>query len=177
MLDSSGPGDHGKAASKSVQQKWVRVCSLSLVDSDDSNPDLTTSETSFGDNLNETDQSQPTPCNSQESSPTVANMQQHNNSMVELEASQDELDELDCDESTEQSMETSQESHNLKRQLHEKQKQVKKAEKQARIQHLCSQLAETDHKLDLLLQKTLAQPASGRSSSQPMATSTPQLAA
>ena len=49
-------------------------------------------------------------------------------------------------------METSQEFHVLKCQLHEKWKQVKKAEKQARIKHLYSQLAETDHKLDMLRQ-------------------------
>ena len=71
-------------------------------------------------------------------------------------------------------METLQDSQVLKHQLHEKQKQVKKAEKQARIQQFHSQLAETDHKLDMLKQKTLAQSASGKSSSQPAATSTPQ---
>ena len=73
-----------------------------------------------------------------------------------MEASQDELDELNRDESTDFSMETSQDSQVLKHQLHEKWKQVKKAEKQARIQQLCSQLAETDHQLDMLKQKTLA---------------------
>ena len=92
--------------------------------------------------------------------------------MVDLEASQDELDELDQDEFTEPSMETLQESHMLKCQLHEKCKQVKKAEKQAGIQHLHSQLAETDHQLDMLTQKTSAQPTSGKSLSQPVATST-----
>ena len=73
-----------------------------------------------------------------------------------MEASQDELDELNRDESTDFSMETSQDSQVLKHQLHEKWKQVKKAEKQARIQQLCSQLAETDHQLVMLKQKTLA---------------------
>ena len=62
----------------------------------------------------------------------------------------------------------------LKRQLHEKHKQVKRAEKQARIQHLHSQLAETDHQLDLLRQKSSVQPTSGKSSNQPVATSMPQ---
>ena len=71
-------------------------------------------------------------------------------------------------------METSQDSQVLKHQLHEKWKQVKKAKKQARIQHLCSQLAKMDHQLDMLKQKVSAQPASGKSSCQPVATSTPQ---
>ena len=39
--------------------------------------------------------------------------------------------------------------------------------------YITSQLAETDHQLDMLKQ-TLAQSASGKSSSQPAATSTPQ---
>ena len=69
LLGSSGPGDHGQAASKAVQQKWVRVWSLSPMDSDDSNLDSTTNEVSLGDNLNETDCSQPTPRNSHESLP------------------------------------------------------------------------------------------------------------
>ena len=94
--------------------------------------------------------------------------------MVELEASQDEIDKLDRDESIELSMETLQDSHVLKCQLLEKWKQVKKVKKQARIQHLRSQLAETDHQLDILRQKTLPQSASCKSSSQPVATSTPQ---
>ena len=71
-------------------------------------------------------------------------------------------------------METSQDSQVLKCQLHEKWKQVKKAKKQARIQQLWSQLAETDHQLDMLKQKSLAQSTSEKSSSQPAATSTPQ---
>ena len=91
-----------------------------------------------------------------------------------MEVSQDELGELDRDESTDFSMETSQDSQVLKCQLHEKWKHVKKAEKQARIQHLCSQLAKMDHQLDMLKQKTLAQTALGKSSSQQVATSTPQ---
>ena len=57
-------------------------------------------------------------------------------SVVELKALQDKLDELDKDESTDFSMETSQDSQVLQHQLHEKWKQVKKAEKQARIQQL-----------------------------------------
>ena len=69
LLGSSGPGDHGKAASKAVQQKWVRVWSLSPMDSDESNLDSATNEVSLGDNLNETDWSQLAPCNSHESSP------------------------------------------------------------------------------------------------------------
>ena len=67
--------------------------------------------------------------------------------------------------------------HTLKRQLYEKHKQVKKAEKQARIQHLHSQLTEMDHQLDMLRQKASAQPTLGKSSSQPVATSTLQMAA
>ena len=141
------------------------------MDLDDSNPDPAASDISLGHHLNETDQSQPTPCNSHESSPVPERPHCHDDSVVELEASQDELDR---DESTEFSMEMSQDSQVLKHQLHEKCKQVKKAEKQARIQHLCSQLAETDHQLDMLRQKTLAQSTSDKSSSQPAATSTPQ---
>ena len=174
LLGSSGPGDHGKAAPKSVQLKQVKVLSLSPMDLDDSNLDLAASEVSLGDNLTETDWFQPTPCNSHETSPVIKAPRCHDDSVVELEASQDELDEHDWDESTELSMETLQEPHVLKRQLHEKHKQVKKAEKQARIQYLHSQLAETDHQLDMLTQKTLAQSTSDKSSSQPVATSTPQ---
>ena len=62
----------------------------------------------------------------------------------------------------------------LKHQLHEKWKQVKEAKKQARIQQLHSHLAEMDHLLHMLKQKTLAQSASGKNSSQPAATSTLQ---
>ena len=92
--------------------------------------------------------------------------------LVELAVSQDELDDLDKDESTDFSLETSQDSQILKHQLHDKCKQVKKAEKQARIQQLCSQLAETDHQLDLLKQKSQAQSTTNKSSRQPAATST-----
>ena len=53
-------------------------------------------------------------------------------------------------------------------------KQVKKAEKQASIQHLHSQLAETDHQLDLLRQKSSVHPPSSKRSNQPVAASTPQ---
>ena len=144
------------------------------MDLDDSNPDPAASDVLLGHHWNETDQSQPTPCNSHESSPVPEGNHHHDDSVVELEASQDKLDELDRDKSTDFSMETSQDSQVLKHQLHEKWKQVKKAEKQARIQHLHSQLAKTDHQLDMLRQKTLAQSTSGKSSSQPVATSTPQ---
>ena len=58
--------------------------------------------------------------------------------------------------------------------MHDKRKQVKKAEKQARIQQLHSQLAETDHQLDVLKQKSLAQSTTNKSSGQPAATSIPQ---
>ena len=85
-----------------------------------------------------------------------------------------ELDELDHEESTEQSMEMSAESCTLKHQSHEKCKQVQKAEKQARIQQLQSQLAETDHQLDILCQKASSQASSDKGSNQPVATSTPQ---
>ena len=71
-------------------------------------------------------------------------------------------------------METSQDSQILKCQLQDRRKQVKKADKQARIQQLCSQLAEMDHQLDMLKPKTLVQSAPGKGSSQPAATSTPQ---
>ena len=160
MLGSSGPGDCGKAAPISVQQKWVRVWSLSPVN-----------EVSLGDNLNEIDWSQPTPCNLCELLPVSQAPCHHDDSVVELEASQDELDR---DELTEFSLESSQDSRVLKCQLHEKCKQVKKAEKQARIQHHHSQLAETDHQLDLLRQKSSVHPPSGKSSNQPVAASTPQ---
>ena len=83
------------------------------------------------------------------------------------------LDELDRDESTEFSMETSQDP-DFKMSMHDRQKQVKKAKKQARIQQLHSQLAETDHQLDMLKQKTLAKSTTGKGSSQPAATSMPQ---
>ena len=126
----------------------------------------------MGDNLNETNQSQPTPYNSQELSPVLTNTHKQDDNMVELEASQDELDALDCDESTEQSMETSQETNSVKHQLHVKCKQIKK--KQAKKQHLRLQLAETDHQLDLLHKKTAKQPTVAQSSDQPVATSTPQ---
>ena len=131
LLGSSSPGDHGKAAPKLVQQTQVHVQSLSPMDSGDSNPDPAASDVSLGHHLNETDWSQPTPCNSYESSPVPEGHCHHDDNVVELKASQDELDELDRDESTDISMETSQDSQILKHQLHEKLKQVKKAEKQA----------------------------------------------
>ena len=43
-----------------------------------------------------------------------------------------------------------------------------------RIQQLHSQLAETDHQLDMLKQKSLTQSTIGKGSSQPAATSTSQ---
>ena len=101
---------------------------------DDLNPDLAASNVSLGHHLDETDRSQPTPCNSCESSPVLEINHHHDDSVVELEASQDKLDELDRDESTDFSIETLQDSQILKHQLHDKGKQVKKAEKQARIQ-------------------------------------------
>ena len=174
LLGSSGPGDHGKAAPKLVQQKQVWVWSLSPMDSDDSNPDPAASDISLGHHLDKTDQSQPTPCNSHESSPVPEVHCHQDDSVVELEALQDELGELNRVESTDFPMETSQDSQVLKCQLHEKWKQVKKAKKQARIQQPWSQLAEMDHQLDMLKQKTLAQSTSGKSCSQSAATSTPQ---
>ena len=66
LLGSSGPGDHGKVAPISVQQKWVQVCSPNPMDLGDSDPEPTTRNVSLGQHLNETDQSQPTPCNSHE---------------------------------------------------------------------------------------------------------------
>ena len=98
----------------------------------------------------------------------------HNDCVVKLETSQDELYELDRDESTELSLESMQDSHVLKCQLHVKCKQVKSTEKQARMQHLHSQLAETYHQLDLLRQKSSVNPTSGKSSNQLVAVSTPQ---
>ena len=176
LLGSLGPGDHGKTAPKSVHMKRVRVRSPSPMELDDSNLDLTASEVLLGDNLTKTDESQPTACNSHESSPVPVAADCPDDSVVELEALQDELDELDWDESTQHSMEMSHESQTLKHHLHEKRKQVKKAEQQVRIQYLCSQLVETDHQLDMLRQKASVQPTSGKSSGQPMATSTPQTA-
>ena len=95
---------------------------------------------------------------------------------MELEVSQDKLDELDNDESTDFSMETSQDSQILKHQLHDndKCKKVRKTKKQARIQQLHSQLAETDHQLDLLKEKTIAQSTTTKAPRQPAAISTPQ---
>ena len=55
-------------------------------------------------------------------------------------------------------METLQETNNLKHQLHAKCKQIKKAEKQAKIQHLRLEIAETDHQLDLLCKILLHSP-------------------
>ena len=144
------------------------------MESDDSNLDSPANEVSLGDNLNEIDQSKPTPCNSCESLPVSQASHHHDDSVVELEASQDKGDKLDKDESTELSLESLQDSHVLKHHLHEKCKQVKKAENQARIQHLHSQMAETDHQLDLLRQKSSVHPPSGKSSNHPVAASTPQ---
>ena len=62
------------------------------MDFDDSNPELTANKVLLGDNLTETDQSQPTPCNSHELSPVPEAAHHHDDSVVELEASQDELD-------------------------------------------------------------------------------------
>ena len=80
------------------------------MDSDDSNPDPAASDVSLGHHLDETDQSQPVP----------EGHHFHDDNVVELEASQDELDELDKDGSTDFSMETSQDSQILKRQLHDR---------------------------------------------------------
>ena len=175
LLDSSGPGDYGKAAPKLVRQKWVWVRSLSPVESDDSNPNPAASDISLGHHLDKTDWSEPTPCNLHDSSPVLTGHGTPDDNLVELEASQDELDELDKDESTDFLLETSQDSQILKHQLHDKRKQVKKAEKQARIQQLHSQLFETDHQLDLFKQKSLTQPTANKSSRQPAATSTPRM--
>ena len=120
LLGSSGPGECGKAAPKLVPQKWVWVWSLSPMELDDSNPDPATSDILLGHHLDKTDQSQPTPCNSCESSLIPESHCSHDDNVVRLEASQDELDELDKDESTNFSMETSQDSEILKHQLHDK---------------------------------------------------------
>ena len=105
---------------------------------DDSNPDPAANDVLSGHHLDETDQFQPTPCNSHESSPVPEGQRTLDDNVVELEASQDELDELDNDESTDFLMETLQDSQILKCQLHDKCKQVKNGEKQARIQQLHS---------------------------------------
>ena len=94
------------------------------MDSDDSNPDLTANEVLLDYCPNNADQSQLTPCNSHESSPAPAPVQLQDDSVVKLKASQDKLDDLGCVELTEQSVETSQESHNLRCQLQAKHKQV-----------------------------------------------------
>ena len=99
LLGSSGPWDCGQAAPKLVQQKWVQVRSLSPVELDGLNPDPDASDVSLGHHLDETDQSQPTPCNSHDSSPVPAGQGTPDDNLVELEASQDELDELDKDDS------------------------------------------------------------------------------
>ena len=174
LLGSSGPGHHGKATPKLVQQKSFWVRSLSPMELDNSNSDSAANDVSLGHHLDETDRSKPTPCNSHESSPVPEGQHTLDDNVVELEASQDELDELDNDESTDFSMETSQDSQIFKHQLHDKCKQVKKAEKQARIQQLHSQLAETDHQLDLLKQKTIAQSTTTKAPRQPAAMSTAQ---
>ena len=57
LLDSSGPGDHGKAAPKSVQLKPVWVCSPSPMDLVGSNPDPAASDVSLDHHLNKTDRS------------------------------------------------------------------------------------------------------------------------
>ena len=90
------------------------------MESDNSHLDSAANEVSLGDNLNEIDQSQPTPCNSRKSSPVSLASCHHDDSVVALEASQDELDELNRDELTELSLESMQQSHVLKHQLHEK---------------------------------------------------------
>ena len=90
------------------------------MDSDDSNPDPAASDISMGHNLNETDRSQPTPCDSHKSSPVPVDHHHQDDSVVELEALQDDLGELDRDDFTDFSMETSQDSQVLKHQLHEK---------------------------------------------------------
>ena len=143
------------------------------MDLGDSNPDPAASDLSLGHHLNETAQSQPTSCNSHQSSPVPEGHCSHDDNVVELEVSQDELHKLDKDESTDFSMETLQDSQILKRHLHDRQKQVKKAEKQARLQQLHSQLVEMDHQLDMLKQKTLVQFTTAKGSSQPTAASTP----
>ena len=144
------------------------------MESDNSSPDHAASDVSLGHHLDETDRSQPTPCSSHESSLVPEGQCTLDDNIVELEASQDELDELDKDESTDFSMETSQDSQILKHHLHDKCKQVRKAEKQARIQQLHSQLAETDHQLDLLKQKNVAQSTTTKAPRQPAATSIPK---
>ena len=57
------------------------------MDSDNSHPEPTASDISLGQHLNETDQSQPTTCNSSEQSPVPAKSCHHDDSLVELEAS------------------------------------------------------------------------------------------
>ena len=91
------------------------MCSQSPMDLDDSSPDPAASDISLDHHLNETDQSQPMPCNSHEPSPVTEGSHHHDDSVIELEASQDKLDELDRDENTELSMETSQDSQVLNR--------------------------------------------------------------
>ena len=80
--------------------------SQSPVESDDLNPNPAASDISLGHHLDETDQSQPTPCNSCDSSSVPAGQGTPDDNLVELEVSQDELDELDKDESTDFLLET-----------------------------------------------------------------------
>ena len=80
------------------------------MDLDDLNPDPAASDISLDHHLDETDQSQPIPCNLCESSPIPEGHHHQDDSVVELEALQDKLDEFNRDESTNFSMEMSQDS-------------------------------------------------------------------
>ena len=84
LLGSSGPGDHGKAAPKSVQQKQDWVWSPNPMDFNDSNPDPAASDVSLGHHLNETNWSQPTSCNSCESSPVSEGHHCHDDNVIEF---------------------------------------------------------------------------------------------
>ena len=84
-------------------------------------------------------------------------MSLNEDNLVKLEASQDEMDTLNYDATSELSLETSQETQDLKKQLHSKNKQYKKAAKQVKIQDLQSQIAATDEQLEKLQQKKASQ--------------------
>ena len=88
LLGSSGPGDHGKAAPKVVQQKQVHVHLLSPMDLDESNMSSAANDVLLDDSLDETDWSPPTPCNSSDALPTQQAECRQDDNMVELEASQ-----------------------------------------------------------------------------------------
>ena len=93
---------------------------------------------------------------------------------MELEASQYGLEALDNDAMSDRLLETSHETSQLKQQLQSKKNQVQKAQKNAKIQELHSQITETDQQLECLWQQSKTSKSSDNEGSQPMAASTLQ---